>query len=611
MKSDESVSGQRVAKETPPSPPKPRKQSGDRDNYNASVVDSFYQPIITVKALADHFAGSMSEGGVADPKVAAQIEQGLLAEYPSGMVSMAQANNEMYIVDEFSRRKAEGSLRTKDDYAQLRAAMDAIRGEGKELSGTEALSRGVDPSGQNAPIYPDHELNTARVLYGDIEGASESDLRRAEALLGLAQEHARGGKHALYGGRPQEEDDRLHAAYGDDAYHRVTPDMQRNLDAQRVVDLISAQGNNYQPDSGMAQTARLVGGTFGPPVNLVREFTTEPGAFFGGNVGKNLGDFVDFTFNPDARYGYASQMYNQGRAEQGTPNESNVYTSDHDPKYLFADPNTQTGLANVMTENTSYPMARGYNSQLATAMAETPSRYWQWLNNGQEAYGSLREAQNTLRQTGMQTNPVIPDGASAEDAQRLQGQLKDADNKMAGWKDAFWGPALSDYTNFVNRLQGRTGAVPRTLPSPAASSVLGMPEELVRDPTNWAFNGLSAGAGVMRAGVKGGMKSAAKELAKQVVRQPLKLADDTVQEGAEDAGIASAFLGPLDMIRPLDHNNHPNLLMGSQDPNSPTYDRDREIATNAAMNQRDDAGKQLQRLQSARANQPRYQRMER
>lgn len=532
----------------------------NRDRYSLATTDAFYAPVISTQAVAEQLAGQN-----ATPESIARWEAGLRTHYPNGRMSMQQTMREMQVISSVMAANQRGEFSTPEQKAKVIAAVDAVRADNS---------------------LPDEELAVMRVLSGDDMNNDTPQSQMAMQLRGLVQQHAPGGKYAQYGGRPQAEDAALHSKMGDNAYHQVTPETRQNLEAQRVSELLSARDEfnamsgspGYMPASQFAQVMRGIGGTFGPYVDAVRSVTTEPGALRLDRLGEAHEDMAKMA-EPDGKYGFAADVWERGQREQGTPQDLNTYDADGRAKYLTHDPTTPQGLASVTSQNTSFPVARGY-ANLAP-VREFATNLGFAMGGGNTSAEGIRQ----MRLMGNATQQVTPAGMSPEDARSNFAKLDNADRAMEGWISASHGPGFADaYNSTIGAVTG--DSIPRSYASPFYTSILETPGEMLGDPTNLVMN-LTTGplAGAAFGSVKGGATGAAKGAVRGIGRMATQYGDDIVEEaGAENALLNGPMHGFVSFFSP----ERDNLLMGAKDPNDADYDSKFQQATDDALQARQD-----------------------
>ena len=559
-----------------------RKERGNvprtpqRDRYSLATTDAFYDPVISTRAVAEQLAGNN-----AAPEAVARWEEGLRTHYPNGLMSMQQTMREMQLIASVKDAKARGEFRTPEQKARVISAIDATRADNS---------------------LPDEELAVMKVLAGDDRNTDTPHAKMATQLRGLVDRHAPGGRYAEYGGRTQAEDSALHAKMGDNAYHNVTPQTRQNLEAQRVSELFSAgnefnamTGNlGYMPDSQFAQVMRGVGGTFGPYVDAVRSLTTEPGAFRLDRLGEAHEDMAKMA-QPDGKYGFAADVWERGQRERGTPQDLNVFDADGRAKFLTHDPTTPQGLASATSQNTSFPVARGY-ANLAPIREAATNLGWK-MGGGNTSAEGIRQ----MRHMGNATQQVTPEGMSPEEASMNFSKLDNADRAMDGWISASHGPGFADaYNSTIGSLTG--DKMPRSYASPFFTSILETPGEMLGDPTNLAMNlatGPIGGAvmGAAGAGARMVPTSLARPMFTEMAvgagkgalrgagRMAVRYGDDIVEEaGAENAMINGPMHGFASFFSP----ERDNLMMGTKDPNDKDYDSKFQQATGDALQARQD-----------------------
>lgn len=511
-----------------------------RHSYAAAVSDSLDRPVISTAYAAEKLG-----------------DESLAERYPNGYLSTRQFLGERAgrVERDFVNRIREyGREPTPEELNMVRGlkagAMEAAEDAEGIIAGT--LTK--------APRYPN-------VLAGEV--------REAVAA------HAPGGKYAKFAGRTASERKELESQYGaGEARYMLTQDGRQNHEAQRLLDLWSATGENYLPASGMAQAQRAIGGLVAPAYSAIV-----------GNSNRLMGEQWDDMAKlsrPDGKYEYAAEMYRRGNDDAGDP--ASVYTAEGRPKYVSADMTSPQGLANAMALNTSYPLA-SWNQAVTMRGKQIPTVIGNALGGGD---ANFAENITGLRQSYNQFAPTVPDGADPQEYDRIGKLAQSADERMSGYNAAQLGPAVADG---YNATAGKAfGNINRFYLPPVAEDLMELPVEAVTDAPNMAMNaafpGASAAVGAAKKAATGSVKAVAAraggDLIRSLAKVPSRMGDDLFEESTTGMGINSAVSGnPFSYFYPPKDNK----MMGNEDPNAPGYDKKLDAASVQARQDQMDAAR--------------------
>lgn len=517
-----------------------------RRAYAAAVNDSLDRPVISVRFARDRFG----------------VDAIASENYPSGYLTPRQYMEEKaadavrkYITTP-GIQKQMGDERLRQFHIQQALGLrDKVLANAEDVEGMLAGTMGTD-------------ANDVKEL-----------MREVTAAVNI---HAPGNEYAKFAARPEEENQQAQQQYGPEAKFVLNADGRQNYEAQRLLDLWSANDDNYAPASTMSQVQRAVGGFVSPIYGMM---TGKASGYdrYGIPTGlpRNAGEEWDemaLMSRPDGKYQYAAEVY--GRSANDNPEAASVYTPEGRPKYEAVNPTSPMGLANMTTMNADFPLANAYQSNTKRVL-EIPSTIGNALGGGDE-----NQAQNLaeLRNRVYRTTPVAPAGASMDEFRRVAQQLDSADKRLAGYNSAQLGPKFADLYN-ATPLATFTGKAQREFLSPAMQTLLEVPAESITDPINVAFNAAFPIAGAVRGAIgagRAGLGAMAKQGGADLIRglsKSLKrMGGDAVDEQVESAGIGSAFTGLGNYITPERHT----LLMPGVEATDPQLNEKVQVAAEQA-----------------------------
>lgn len=573
--------------------------------YRAAIEDSFLQPVISVRALADvvvQRAGLPSQ-------LSEVVEQQIALDHPSGLVTPLD------FVREVAARPIVLTFQIKD--AQLR--QEGAR-TGRDVSELQQQMRGVVDAAinaANARVPRKIEYMVARMTGENIDAfsirprpgflsqnryqdlTSASDLRlRAEyrpedvdadiqLLKQVVAMHNPGQQYASYASRSYAEnaeaaqDPRIKSRNTTQDFY-LTEDGAQNHQSLRVSELWSAGDPDYFPGQNVSQVARFAAGVLGPLINYARGVVTTPEEYQANfrpleDMGQMMTD--------NGKYGYAADLY-QKAGQGGEFEQRMMYARDGTPKYYTYDPTNFMGIGTMMDSPTFW-YGRAYNN--TAPIREAALEIGNDMEMGSGGVANLSRLLRKARDQGKRITPLVPDNMTAEQHQNITSDLLDADTRMAGMMSATYGPKMSDMANAMSLGGGGT----RTYMSPVMQAVLSAPAESISDPLNLGINlGRGALTGLLTSAAKNTGKSAAAQLGRATMgtlrgigNSPFYVGDDIVEETLE-AAPAGGALGGMSFFEPEKYN----LLMGDADPNEEGFDeRVEEAHIQARMDQMDAA----------------------
>jgi hypothetical protein len=536
---------------TTPGPP-PDWNTGDSrarqrlENYYSAVTDAMQQPVISVRAAADMAAMRMGADEQATDALVEQFQTRLAGAYPDGFMSPSDYLKEINLQPFLFQIEVQRSSGREIPDSMVTALADQIT--------TEAA--------QQAQSVAD------RIGQRDFSPESE---QAATLVRQVVQAHSPKGMYAPYASRTENENERVASApFIEDPAYRLTEDGAQNHRAMRVAELFSASDEGYAPATGMSQTARAVGGTFGPLINRVRGVSD---TIDRRNAEGTAFDDMREIGSTYGKFGYAANLYSA--AGQGDPQD--VYAPDGTAKYYGYDPTNQMGLAQSMY-NTSFPMARMYNNTAPVREVALHTGELLAGRNPAETAQNLRQ----LRRGFRSITPTVPDGFDPEQHRALGEKVEQADTRMDGMLSATWGPKFADAANALMAPSAET-QMPRTYMSPAFNTLLNVPAESFSDPINLGFNIAVPGvAGMIAGGTRGAtvggltnvVKGTGKGLLSGLKTAPFRMGDDAVEETLENNVIAPATMGFDSFFSPETDNL---MMQGYEgDPNTPGFDAEVE-----------------------------------
>ena len=417
------------------------------------------------------------------------------------------------------------------------------------------------------------------VLAGTLRTNDENIRGMAEEVRAIVQANSPEGQFAKLGGRPDQEQQALEAQYGSDARFFLTPEGEQNHKALRVAELWRATGEDYIPASGMSQALRAVGGVTGPLWNIA---TGRPNEHIG-----QPWDEAATVASPDGKYRYAVDMYGRANldANRFPSGHASVFTPSGLPRYTKYD--GVEGFNQFASRNQDF--APAYVKQYATqTVADIGNRLGNWLAGGDPNYANNA---SEIRTAYNRTVPRVPDGMAPADVQAIGSDLRQADDERSGYNSALLGPAVADAYNATIG-NAFNSPMQRTYLSPAANTLVGLPEEMVTDFGNIATNfaagpilgGLySAATSLPRQAAMQAAKAGGQHMIRSLIAAPTRFADDTIGEAAEDVPTHKALGGSVSSYLQPERDN---MLMGDENPNASGYwqkfeDKDVESRTRA------------------------------